>query len=103
MANNIRTPRLGTTVASRRIAVAVDNEEWQRFRLSMKGKSTQEKLDMLRSAYNRLVDADLEVKLDRWKICIDNYIKALCRAGQLKVGASLKMALAVGWKLEVRK
>jgi hypothetical protein len=103
MVNNIRTPRLGTTVASRRIAEAVDDEGWQRFRVSMKGKPTEEKLSMLRSYYNRAVDADLELHLEKVKIRVDNYIKALCRGGQLKAGASLKMALAVAWKLQVQK
>ena len=52
MANSIRTPRQGTSETSRRIAQAVDDEEWQEFRVSMKGKSTTDKLRMLKAYYN---------------------------------------------------
>ena len=99
MPNSLRTPRKGKTANSRRIAEAVDNEEWQRFRVSMKGKSTAEKLDMLEEYYEqqRVLGYRAEYPNDRReflddrhyedvKIRIDNYIKALCRGGQLEAG-----------------
>lgn len=100
MSNTIRTPRQGVTAHSRRIAEAVDDERWQRFRLSMKGKSTTEKLTMLRSYYNRIVDADLEVAEERMRIQVDNYLKALCRGGLLYPGIDLTYALAHHWDPE---
>lgn len=95
MANTIRTPRQGVTANSRRIAEAVDNENWQEFRVSMKGKSTSEKLDMLVKYYDSAVEAltfgpdDAKgnaYEFENIKIRIDNYIKALCRGGQLEAG-----------------
>ena len=102
MSNTIRTPRQGVTAGSRRIAEAVDNEEWQRFRLSMKGKATSEKLDMLHRYYQTAIDYP-EDDIDDVVIRVDNYIKALCRGGQLKPGESLWTAVAADWKLEIRK
>lgn len=104
MANSIRTPKLGTTANSKRIAEAVDNERWQEYRLSMKGKSTLEKLTMLRFYYMGLYsNADLEASQTDIDIRIDNYIKALCRGGQLHPGESLETALANDWKLDVKR
>lgn len=99
MSNSIRTPRQGVTGTSRRIASAVDDEEWQRFRLSMKGMSTRTKLTMLEEYYNEYVDADED------NVCIraDNYIKALCRGGQLFAGESLVTALNHNWDLPIKK
>jgi len=96
MSNSIRTPREGVTVNSKRIAQAVDNEEWQKFRVSMKGKSTREKLDMLREYYyapgasTRPTDEDVAIR-------VDNYIKALCRGGQLYPGCNLYEMTSSNW------
>jgi hypothetical protein len=105
MANSIRTPRQGTTPGSRRIAQAVDDEEWQKFRLSLKGISTRDKLNNLceywnQEAHNDKADPDT-VDCD---VCIrvDNYIKALCRGGQLHPGESLRSALIVDWNLIIK-
>lgn len=111
MANSIRTPKLGTTVMSRRIAQAVDNEMWQMFRISLKGKTTEAKLAKLKSYYfshSHKLDHDLgkdRIDINDCDICIrvDNYIKALCRGGQLKPKESLRTALDAHWKLEVVK
>jgi hypothetical protein len=103
MSNSIRTPKLGVTVSSRRIAQAVDNEGWQRFRVSMKGRPTHEKLEMLRDYYNRAVDADLSVHMENVRIRVDNYIKALCRGGLLYSGESLETALEAKWELRVKR
>lgn len=114
MANSIRTPRLGVTAGSRRIAEAVDNEEWQKFRLSMKGKSTQDKLEMLHGYWLTEVDEErshvASVILNAacrqdCDICIrvDNYIKALCRGGQLYPGESLETAVAANFDLRIKR
>jgi hypothetical protein len=108
MVNNIRTPRPGTTVASRRIAAAVDDEGWQKFRLSMKGKSTATKLDMLKKYWTDNGGTRTTHNDDSWKINVrvDNYIKALCRGGQLTPGQSLETvltALDADWKSVIKK
>jgi hypothetical protein len=87
--NSIRTPKQGVSATSRRIAQAVDNEEWQKFRLSMKGVATRHKLDMLVDYYDDNVvynDSVTQQEIEDVKIRIDNYIKALCRGGQLEPG-----------------
>jgi hypothetical protein len=94
MTNSIRTPKQGVTANSKRIAQAVDNEEWQELRLSMKGKSTGEKLDVLEAywktehhRHHDLFVGDLLKPIDTTDcdICIrvNNYIGALKRGGQL--------------------
>lgn len=57
-----------------------DAEEWQRFRVSLKGLSTQEKLYCL--AW-RQVEERPHDKLVLERIRVDNYIGALVRGGQL--------------------
>src|SRR5690348_9516482 len=106
MANSIRTPKQGVTAGSRRIAQAVDNEEWQKFRVSLKGKSTQTKLEMLERYWNAWCggiglcggahDCDFCIR-------VDNYIKALCRGGQLNGGESLRSAIDKNWKLDIKR
>lgn len=105
--NSIRTPKQGVTDSSRRIARAVDDESWQEFRLNMKGKSTKVKLEMLKEYYEGslhkrnhttwlgLSSKPIDVDCD---ICIrvDNYVKALCRGGQLKAGESLETMIRKG-------
>lgn len=86
-----RVPSKGVTASSRRIAQAVDNEEWQKVRHSMKGISTSDKLDALESYYNKHLAANgdcniTNTEFEDVKIRIDNYIKALCRGGQLEAG-----------------
>src|SRR5262245_6052832 len=95
--NSIRTPRQGTTARSRRIAQAVDDRFWQQFRVSLKRLYTVEKLRALhnyhhfniRHSYGKISEAaKLCIDINDCDICIrvDNYIKALCRGGQLKPG-----------------
>jgi hypothetical protein len=109
MANSIRTPKQGTNATSRRIAQAVDDEEWQEFRVSMKGVATEGKLVMLQDYYEAMFcdhrheePVSLDLNCD---ICIrvDNYLKALARGGQLESGVSLEKALEADWKLTIRK
>jgi hypothetical protein len=95
MTNTIRTPKQGRTANSKRIAEAVDNEHWQKFRVGLKGKSTHHKLELLElywdSEMERISAADLppivaDLQREDVRIRIDNYIKALCRGGQLEAG-----------------
>lgn len=82
-----------------RIQEAVADPEWQKFRLSMRSKPTATKLDMLEKYYDataRIIDnyitcpdsslGEIEHLQENLKIQIDNYIKALCRGGQLEPG-----------------
>lgn len=92
-----------------RVAEAVADEDWQEFRQAMKGLSTERKLQMLRHYYDEgyyhfergggcnAPDCSLYVDRQEWsyyQIRIDNYIKALCRGGQLYAGESLETALS---------
>ena len=107
--NSIRTPKLGTTKKSRRIAQAVDCEIWQRFRLSMKGKSTAEKLRMLKNYWEGMLHTthygERFTDTDDCDICIrvDNYLGALCRGGQLPEKSTLLKALECRFNLEIQK
>jgi hypothetical protein len=55
---------------------AVDDEDWQRFRKSLKGKTTQHKLRMLRQ-YMGNISEDVRVR-------VLNYLNALSRGGQIE-------------------
>ena len=105
--NTIRTPKQGKTASSRRIAAAVDDQEWQKFRqFVLKGQKTQFKLMDLKAwqEVNHIgVKSDHNATLCRTCIQVDNYIKALCRGGQLKPKESLETALEADFKLEVLK
>jgi hypothetical protein len=115
MSNSIRTPRQGKSATSRRIAEAVDDEEWQKFRLSLKGLDTESKLNSLREYYEDMqkhLDPDrwdmedwpmLGIMLEDVRIRVDNYLKALARGGQLPKGVSLEQALLWDWNLRVIK
>jgi len=79
MTNSYRNPKPGTNATSRRIAKAVDDEEWQKFRVSLKGQSTTTKLRRLKRYYeDGIGEADVEIR-------VDNYLKALARGGQIHV------------------
>jgi len=112
MANSIRTPREGVTDSQRRIARAVDNEEWQKFRVSMRGKTTEQKIKMLRHYFEggivKAMNGDADYIYDDIVVRVDNYIKALCRGGQLEPGLSLEWVLShlIKWdalKEKIRK
>ena len=111
--NSIRTPKKGTNATSRRIAEAVDDEDWQKFRLSLKGLSTRDKLDKLQAYYNSAVhthtveefpNATLTSGRGDCDACIrvDNYIKALCRGGQLWPRESLLSMIGFNWKPTIK-
>lgn len=97
-----------------RIWDAVNNEEWQIYRHSMKGTPTREKLDYLYSYWNYEMHANDHVikrsdKVDVFQydcdVCIrvDNYIKALCRGGQLYPGESIYTVLFSSWNPRIKK
>ena len=98
-----------------RVARAVNNELWQEFRLALKGRPTKEKLALLRDYYEEgfyhrtgpctVRGCVLPIGPEAFEDCkirIDNYIKALCRGGQLYPGESLETALANGWDLRIK-
>jgi hypothetical protein len=103
--NSIRTPKRGRTASAARIAEAVDDQGWQEFRVSLKGKTTVKKLEELmyyyaasdhiycRECETSGTDFDHTSQMcPHCDICIrvDNYIKALCRGGQLYAGTTLE-------------
>lgn len=75
---------------TRRIARAVDNEDWQWLRHTMKGKTTEQKLRMLLIYWdeNTKFAADggmlLTEENEDIEIRIVNYLKALVRGGQIE-------------------
>jgi hypothetical protein len=103
------------TTYAERVREAVDDEEWQKFRRSLKGIDTQSKLNNLRDWYNDrphthktetfASGGSLTYGRDTCAPCIqlDNYLKALARGGQLHSGVNLINTLAWDWCLKVRK
>ncbi len=66
-------------------AIASEVEEWQKFRVSMKGQSTKMKLWRLKVLYaEKCYRTEGRENWARWKCRIDNYIGALVRGGQLE-------------------
>jgi hypothetical protein len=59
------------------IAEAVNDDEWQKFRLSLKGTSTETKLRKLREYLDGGDDTLVVIR-------VDNYLKALARGGQIE-------------------
>lgn len=110
MTNSIRTPKKGLSANARRIAKAVDDEDWQKFRLSLKGKSTESKVRELYNYFTSVRHSHWvagrvgETDITECDMCIrvDNYIKALCRGGQLHPGESLLTALDSNWNLRIK-
>lgn len=98
MPNSIRTPKPGRTAASRRIAEAVDNEAWQEFRVSLKGKPTLTKIAELSWYYHYGPD-DWETR----KIRVDNYLKALARGGQVVLTGPFQATPFVFEHVQIKK
>lgn len=63
----------------------VNDPEWQKFRLSLKGLPTTEKLDKLDAWYGLPSQASR-----RTRVQVDNYINALRRGGQLDLGNNVQ-------------
>jgi len=80
---------------SEAVKKAVADPKWQEFRKSLKGISTYDKLRLLSEYYldniNIYRHAGVEPCGLECDVClqVDNYIKALCRGGQLYPGESL--------------
>jgi hypothetical protein len=68
--------QLGAAISLSEIQRCVADEEWQRFRVSLKGLSTAEKLRRLRSYKTNHSGRCVAVR-------VDNYLNALRRGGQL--------------------
>jgi len=64
-----------------RIQMAVDDPGWQRFRKSLKGLTTEDKLKRLDEYWNE-IDVD-ETEIRPRRVRVMNYINALRRGGQL--------------------
>lgn len=65
------------------VYTSADPAEWQKFRVSMKGLSTHEKLAWLEARWDIYVKDDAMGTRDVEKVRINNYIGALRRGGQL--------------------
>jgi len=62
----------------------VQDQSWQKVRLSMKGISTPDKLKVLAAYRAECIENDRHGMLtQRYQVQIDNYINALKRGGQL--------------------
>lgn len=70
------------------ILECVNDDIWQAFRRSMKGVSTETKLDMLED-YVRTHEANGTYN-DVEKCRVDNYINALKRGGQLTIDGKVQ-------------
>jgi hypothetical protein len=97
------------------IQEAVSDEYWQNFRRQLKGKPTREKLEAL-AGYWLLKDHTDCINhshfgltnVNKCFVCIrvDNYIKALCRGGQLSPGCDVMWFVnspSLEWKSRVLK
>lgn len=62
------------------IEVAVGNPGWQEFRVSLKGKSTQDKLKLLLQYYDDIYTQSGPATKD---VQVLNYLNALSRGGQI--------------------
>ena len=96
-----------TTDYARRVAAAVNDEDWQRFRKTLKGKPTEAKLDELCEYWYHSEHSTVTVTCAQ-KYCdvcirIDNYIKALARGGQLFAGESLETVMKADWRPRIKK
>jgi hypothetical protein len=71
---------------AQRVARAVDDPHWQRFRKGLKGLDTQRKLELLRD-YSDMWNDDPEAsdqEIVAVNLRVENYLKALARGGQIE-------------------
>lgn len=75
----------GPTTIRHAVYLALSAEEWQKFRVSMKGMNTHQKLYRLKKRYDtRVLNAVAKtIEWDYERCRIDNYIGALVRGGKL--------------------
>ena len=96
-----------------RVKTAVADPKWQEFRKGLKGLSTQDKLTDLRQYFERTRKqwlgnytgsrtSDYSKYLDA-SVQVDNYIKSLCRGGQLHPGESLQTIIQKDWAPKIKK
>jgi hypothetical protein len=83
------------------VAKAVNDEKWQKFRKSLKGMSTADKLSELEAYWDLTHDPVSTFDKRHHEECavctrVDNYLKALARGGQLFAGVSLDQAMQLG-------
>jgi hypothetical protein len=76
-------PYTVTGLTKEEILQAVKDGEWQEFRLSLKGLSTQEKLERLEERMLKEERRNGGGLSREQEVRIDNYINALLRGGQL--------------------
>lgn len=76
-----RWPYKAVVFEMKEILAAVDDTEWQSFRLSLKGISTEDKLSRLHERLQRHMKDGKVIRVE--KVRIDNYLYALRRGGQL--------------------
>jgi hypothetical protein len=84
---------------------AVHDAEWQKFRLSLKGIPTKEKLHRLLDYDNETQALKDTIEVFKYRhrlIRVDNYLKALARGGQIGVSNHYMSDLREG-KLTIRK
>lgn len=92
-----------------KVLEVVADPEWQKFRLSLKGLPTETKLDKLHRYYedqrHNQTSHFAQKEMYECDVCvrIDNYIKALCRGGQLKPGENINTVRLQDWRPIVRK
>lgn len=88
-----------------KVQIAVADEHWQEFRKGLKGLSTEEKLSALHTYFDEgIEDADDGGGTSYDDLClqVDNYIKALCRGGQLYPGESLEHVIQCDWMPSIK-
>ena len=69
-------------VSPKEVKIAVSDKEWQRVRLSMKGKSLREKYSILLDYYNNHMNDSNNRRL--LEVRVTNYVTALSRGGLIK-------------------
>lgn len=90
--------KLGSYSPAEVQAYCVRDADWQKVRLSMKGVSTEEKLEILDDYRSSKMEVTgeansstvYEVLPERNRIQIDNYINALKRGGQLDMQLNVR-------------
>jgi hypothetical protein len=88
----------GVTAYTDKVKRAVKDPDWQAYRVRMKGKPLETKVRMLRSYWAlNCTGRHPEGELCRPCLRVDNYIKALCRGGQVRAGESLRSFIEHGW------
>lgn len=76
-------------VSKTEVQEAINDYEWQKLRKELKGKSTEEKYDMLLAYYVKtkcaiLRKGDSQAELRKLQVRITNYVTALSRGGLIR-------------------